>query len=283
MIKKTTNYIIKSTAKPTLLDVAFEQNNRTKPIVVFVHGFKGFKDWGHFNLVHQRLAESGFVALKFNFSHNGGTLDNPIDFPDLEAFGNNTYTKELDDLGAIIDWVSDDENPLIPQSEKDVKQIYLIGHSRGGGITILKANEDSRVKKIVTWAAVSDFEKRFPKGEELENWKKNQVTYIQNARTKQQMPLYYSFYEDFLQNKDRLNIPNAEQNLKIPHLIIHGEKDEVVNVSEAEYLHKLNPASELLIIPNTGHTFDVKHPFTANQLPQPAQLVLNKTIEFLKK
>ena len=123
MIKKTTNYIIKSTAKPTLLDVAFEQNNRTKPIVVFVHGFKGFKDWGHFNLVHQRLAESGFVALKFNFSHNGGTLDNPIDFPDLEAFGNNTYTKELDDLGAIIDWVSDDENPLIPQSEKDVKQI----------------------------------------------------------------------------------------------------------------------------------------------------------------
>ncbi len=276
------NIVLSTTEKPTLLDVSFIGNKQPKPIVIFVHGFKGFKDWGHFNYVQQQLAQNGFVAVKFNFSHNGGTLQNPIDFPDLEAFGKNTYTKELNDLGAVIDWVTDDENLYIPAGEKDINHIYLIGHSRGGGIVILKAAEDTRVKKIVTWAAISDIESRFPKGKELEEWRKNGVTYIQNARTKQQMPLYYSLYEDFEQNKQRLNIPQAEQKLTIPHLIIHGDNDESVPVAEAEFLHHQNPSATLEILHGTEHTFDVKHPFDEKQLTEPAQYVLRKTIEFLK-
>ncbi len=276
------NIVLSTTEKPTLLDVSFIRNKQPKPIVIFVHGFKGFKDWGHFNIVHQRLSDEGFVAVKFNFSHNGGTLDNPVDFPDLESFGKNTYTKELNDLGAVIDWVTDDENLYIPAGEKDINRIYLIGHSRGGGIVILKAAEDTRVKKIVTWAAISDIESRFPKGKELEEWQKNGVAYIQNARTKQQMPLYYSLYEDFEQNKQRLNIPQAEQKLAIPHLIIHGDNDEAVPVAEAEFLHRQNPSATLEILHGTGHTFDVKHPFDEKQLPEPAQYVLRKTVEFLK-
>ncbi len=276
------NIVLSTTEKPTLLDVSFIRNKQPKPIVIFVHGFKGFKDWGHFNIVHQRLSDEGFVAVKFNFSHNGGTLDNPVDFPDLESFGKNTYTKELNDLGAVIHWVTDDENLYIPAGEKDINRIYLIGHSRGGGIVILKAAEDARVKKIVTWAAISDIESRFPKGKELEEWRKNGVAYIQNARTKQQMPLYYSLYEDFEQNKQRLNIPQAEQKLTIPHLIIHGDNDEAVPVAEAEFLYRQNPSATLEILHGTGHTFDVKHPFDEKQLPEPAQYVLRKTIEFLK-
>ena len=39
-------------------------------------------------------------------------MDQPIDFPDLEAFGNNNYTKELDDLRSVIDWVENFDSPL---------------------------------------------------------------------------------------------------------------------------------------------------------------------------
>jgi len=53
----------------------------------------------------ESFANAGFFFIKFNFSHNGGTVKQPIDFPDLEAFGNNNYTKELDDLETVIDWI----------------------------------------------------------------------------------------------------------------------------------------------------------------------------------
>ena len=97
--------------------------------------------------------EGGVALIKFNFSHNGGTPEQPIDFPDLEAFGNNNYMIELDDLESVINWVSTAEEF---KDEIDINNIILIGHSRGGAIAILKASEDARIKKLVTWAAVCD-------------------------------------------------------------------------------------------------------------------------------
>src|SRR6056297_3498830 len=79
-------------------DVFLSGSGADKPLVVFAHGYKGFKDWGAWHLVGKAFAEAGFDFLKFNFSHNGGTVAEPIDFPDLHAFSRNTYTKELEDL-----------------------------------------------------------------------------------------------------------------------------------------------------------------------------------------
>ena len=91
--------------KPILTDVFYVENNQPKPVIIFCHGYKGFKDWGAWDLMAKFFAEAGFYFVKFNFSHNGGTVQQPIDFPDLEAFGNNNYTKELDDLQSVIYWV----------------------------------------------------------------------------------------------------------------------------------------------------------------------------------
>ena len=88
--------------KPILYDVYYENSVTPKPIVVFCHGYKGFQDWGAWDLVAQAFAKSGFFFLKFNFSHNGGTIEQPIDFPDLEAFSKNNYSLELDDLERVI-------------------------------------------------------------------------------------------------------------------------------------------------------------------------------------
>ena len=58
----------------------------SNPLIIFCHGYKGFKDWGAWNLMAEAFAKIGFCFIKFNFSHNGGTIEQPIDFPDLEAF-----------------------------------------------------------------------------------------------------------------------------------------------------------------------------------------------------
>ena len=154
---KNQGHIIGVHGKPIVYDICRLKNNKALPVLIIAHGFKGYKDWGHFNLISESFAKEGFAVIKFNFSHNGGTLEQPIDFPDLEAFANNNFTIELDDLGCVIDWLFYTE--LFNDQKLNKEDLSLLGHSRGGAITILKANEDERVKKIVSWAAVSSMER----------------------------------------------------------------------------------------------------------------------------
>ncbi len=267
-------------ARPMLADVRFEKNGVKKPVIVFCHGFKGFKDFGCFNLIADFFAENGFVFIKFNFSHNGTTPDYPFDFVDLEAFATNTFSIELDDLGAVLDEVAGLKNNLL-KAEADIDNIILTGHSRGGGIAILKAFEDKRVKSLITWASVNEFGK-FWSEEIMEKWKREGIRYELNGRTKQMMPMYYSLYEDLEQNYARLNIPLAVKNLEIPFLIVHGEKDETVKVESAWQIKSWNPSAKLEIIPGTNHTFDGKHPWEQETLPEKTLDLIRKSLDFLK-
>lgn len=264
--------------KPILTDVFYKETHQPKKVVVFCHGYKGFKDWGAWNVMAKAFADADFFFIKFNFSHNGGTVEQPIDFPDLEAFGNNNYTKELDDLKSVIDWIfTADEF----QNEINLNDISLIGHSRGGGIVLLKANEDSRIKKVITLAAVSDFGKRSSTTGDLEQWKKDGVKYVMNGRTKQQMPHYIQFYEDFKANEKRLHIETAVKNLQVPQLIIHGNQDTSVKIDEAKNLKNWNPTAEFEIIKNADHVFNTSHPWKKDELSNELQEVVTKSIYFI--
>ena len=280
-LKSINNIIIdRDNDLPLLFDVFFDTSISNKPVVIFSHGYKGYKDWGAWNLIAEEFVKQGFIFVKFNFSHNGGTVDNPIDFPDLEAFGNNTYSKELNDLGNIIDSLNTVE--VFNQLKVDTTKVFLIGHSRGGGISILKASQDNRIKKLCTWAAVSNFGSRFLKDEELEKWKNEGIMFVENGRTKQQMPHYFSFYEDYQGNESILNISKNLKNIDIPTLIIHGKNDKAVSFSEAEDLNNNIQKSELYAIDNTGHTFDAVHPWEETNLPKALKIVVDETISFFK-
>ncbi|MBQ4819851.1 alpha/beta fold hydrolase [Aquimarina sp. MMG016] len=279
MIASVKNIVLEGKhQKPILADLFYTKNEKQKPLVIFCHGYKGFKDWGAWDLVAESFAKAGFFFLKFNFSHNGGTVEQPIDFPDLEAFGYNNYIKELDDLESVIDWVT--SSSFEYKNQVNNSQITLIGHSRGGGIAILKASEDHRITKLISWASVSDYKNRFPKDEAFELWKKNGVYYIQNGRTKQQMPHYFQFYTSFIDNEDRLTISKAAKKIKIPHLIIHGTDDPTVNIKEAQLLHQWNPESELFLVNGADHVFGAKHPWIEQFLPNDLLYTIEKSIPF---
>ena len=265
--------------RPIVTDLLYKKNGIQKPLVIFIHGYKGYKDWGMFGNMNAVFLNEGFALLKFNFSHNGGTLEQPVDFPDLEAFGMNNYRMELDDLQTVINWIC---NATIHHSEIDINNIILIGHSRGGGIATLTSALDSRVKKLVTWAGVSTLDRTmFHEGPELEQWKKEGVFYVVNGRTQQQMPHYIQFYEDYIQNRERFNIEKAARKIEIPHLIIHGDGDLAVPFYHAKNLHRWNPKSNLINIQNSNHVFGGKQPWEESELPTDFQIVLNKTFQFL--
>ena len=267
--------------KPIALDLFFEESQGNRPVVIYAHGFNGFKDWGNFDIIAKQFAAAGFVLLKFNFSHNGTSPDQPEVFTDLEAFGNNNYSIQLKDLQLIIDWVSDPKNDY--HVAINPNQIYLMGHSMGGGIAILHAAEDSRIKKIITWASISEC--KTPWGswprDKMEEWEATGVQYYTNGRTKQELPMYYQLCEDYVQNAERLDIKKAIEKLTIPVLICHGTLDTAVDVQNAYDLKSWLPAAQLFTI-ETDHVFGRSHPWTAMELPAPMQAVVDKSIEFLK-
>ena len=272
MINNSIHIIKGSNNKDILIDVSFKETVRNKKIIVFSHGFKGFKDWGCFNLIAKIFADHNFVFIKFNFSHNGTTVSNPQEFVDLTAFGNNNFSKELNDLSLLLDWI---EN-----SSEFSSEIYLLGHSRGGSMSILKAGEDKRVKKVISWASPSDLLNRISE-EKINQWKENKVIYVYNGRTKQDMPLYLQFHDDTINNRQRFNIQNAVTNLSIPQLIIHGDIDSTVEPQEAKLMHEWNRSSELLLIKNGDHVFGASHPFDRDDLPKHLREAVNKTIDFV--
>ena len=274
------NFPIKGKYKKSIsTDLYFNQTNKQKPLVIFCHGYKGYKDWGAFDLMSSSFLKAGFVLLKFNFSHNGCTLDQPIDFPDLDAFGNNNYSKELDDLDSIINWICATAKF---KNEIDTDNITLIGHSRGGAIATIKAAEDSRIKKLVSWAAVCDLNRiMFHEGAELDKWKKDGVLYVLNGRTKQKMPHFIQFYFDYIKNKKRLCVENAVKKMMIPHLIIHGDNDLSVPFLHAQNLHHWNLSSKLIVVPESNHVFGASQPWTETKLPIDFRFVVEKTITFI--
>ena len=280
MIKKLYNIIIDGSAgKPILIDVTFKANTQAKQVVVFCHGFKGFKDWGPFNKIATHFAGKDIVFVKFNFSFNGTTTNDPVNFGDLKAFGNNNFCKELDDLSLVLDWI---ENFQELKGEIDTSKISLFGHSRGGSIAMLKSAEDRRVEKVISWASPSNFLERLPKKEKLVKWKELGVAYIYNARTKQNMPMYFQFYENCIKFAERLNIQNAVSKMITPHLLVHGSEDPTVLLSEAVSIKNWNKNTHLHIIDGSDHVFGGFHPYNLEEFPKYLQEAIDVTIKFLK-
>ena len=278
-INKTSIRIDNSHGDALYTDFYNIESETKLPLVVFCHGFKGFKDWGSFPYVFERLAVAGNFITAFNFSYNGTgeTHEEMMGFARLELFAQNTFSRELDDLGSVLDYLQQNHN----EYNYDFDNLTLVGHSRGGGIAILKTAEDNRVKRLITLSSVSNFD-RYSERHKQE-WKERGFFEVMNTRTKQRMRLNYSLLEDLEKNNDRLNIEKAAEKINIPWLIIHGTEDLAVDYSNAENLFNTGSPDkrELVLLDNTGHTFGAAHPF--EETTPALENVLTLIIDFLKK
>jgi uncharacterized protein len=224
-------------------------------VVILVHGFKGFKDWGAFPYTANFFAENGFFVITFNFSHNG-IGSNPVEFTEFEKFAKNTFSREIFELNELINAV---RNNYFECSAEP--SIFLIGHSRGGGISLLTAAKRDDLSGLALWASVATFD-RYSERQKIE-WRKKGSFDVMNMRTKQVFKLSVSLLDDLEKNADTLSIERAVKNLDIPLFIAHGDQDLAVPIKEAEEVYNWSKKSntEYLKIIGTGHTFDIVHPF----------------------
>ena len=266
--------------KSVTLDIQVKKDGRPKPVLIFIHGFKGFKDWGQWSLMGREIASNGYFFLRMNFSFNGTTPDEPSEFADLEAFGQNNFEKELDDVDLVLDWLfALDDGTIIP--EADLTQIFLIGHSRGGPIAVIKAQEDKRIKGVITLASVHKLDYAWNDPALLDKWSSEGVYFILNGRTGQQMPLYFQLYENWKRHGKDYDNERAVKNLNKPYLILHGSDDPAVPFHSAELIHSWNPRSKLRIIEGADHVFGGKHPYVSNELPLHTNEIIRHILDFL--
>jgi pimeloyl-ACP methyl ester carboxylesterase len=251
----------------------FEEKLYFGKTLLFVHGFKGFKDWGFVPYLGEYFANQGFFVITFNFSHNG-IGENKTEFTELDKFAANTYSREVKELNEIISAFRNDFFEV-----KGNAEIGVIGHSRGGAIALLTCSKRKEINAVATWASVSSLD-RYSERQKKE-WRRKGYFEVLNTRTNQMMRLNVSLLDDIDKNGEtELNIHNAVNTLNRPLLIAHGVQDMAVPISEAEQLYEWSDKSktELYKIYSTGHTFDIVHPF--NGTSEKFEKLLEKTTHF---
>ncbi len=256
--------------------------SREFPVILFLHGFKGFKDWGPFPDACQDLARSGFGVLAMNFSLNG-IGDNKTELDRLDLFERETLSQDLDDIGTIIHALQKGDIHD-SHSHLNTDMIGIVGHSRGGHTAVVAAAEFESIQCLVTWSAVGNYIQRWAK-EKIEDWKSKGFIEVENTRTGQVMKVGLAVYEDAVSNADQLMAMKRVSDVRIPSLFIHAREDETVPYTDSEELHIECAAKdkELRLIANTGHTFGAAHPFEEMDFPAPFSEVLEWTIGWFRE
>lgn len=221
---------------------------KPRALVVVVHGFKGFKDWGFFPWTAQRLMQHRLAVCRFNMSRSG-IGDDPESFDRLDLFEHDTYSTQLRDLDVVVRHAQR-EFPGLPT--------FVFGHSRGGGIAILGAQDVPNLHGVVAWSPIS----RVDRWDDAvkRDWRKRGVLEVENARTKQVMRMAPVMLDDYEANAERLDILTAASRLTVPLLVVHGGRDESVAVDEGRAIAARAPLGSLAVLGRASHTFNAIHP-----------------------
>lgn len=250
------NFEWKWGAERVLRGTFFPAQVESKGTVIICHGYKGFKDWGFFPYLGERLAGE-FDVVSFNFTHNGIGED-LMNFTELDKFARNTYTEELADLTELLVAIRAGEIPELVVSNRP---LFLLGHSRGAGACLIYAmDHPGAVDGVVSWNGITRVD--LYSAEEKAEMRQSGRAYVLNGRTKQRMPLDVVLLEDLERNQERFDIlQRAATELKTPVVLIQGEKDGAyLRAGSAELLARC-PDVVRYEIAGGNHTFQAVHPY----------------------
>ena len=250
-------------------DLELPTGGMARPVAVLVHGFKGFMDWGFFPHLSRRLAAAGFVAVSMNTS-GSGVGDDPLVMDDDEAFFNDSYSRQLEDMARVREFARG-----LPGV--DPGREVLMGHSRGGGMAVISASEQAPAA-LVTWAAIGDAD-RFDDRMKA-RWRAEGFLEVPNARTGQVHRMGLAGLEDFERNSERFDIRAAAARLEAPFLAVHGLEDATVAYDAAVELSERAPRGEALLIEGADHGFGATHPLGAPGAIQTLEVAVDSTVTF---
>jgi pimeloyl-ACP methyl ester carboxylesterase len=195
------------------------------PIVVIGHGVTGHKDRPFLVALAEGLARAGIAALRVSFSGNG----------DSEGrFADSTLSKEVDDLGAVLD--------ALPG-----RPIAYAGHSMGGAVGLLRTRRDPRIRMLVSLAAIvhtkAFAERAF-----------GALTPGDLMLGKPGCVLTQAYLDD-LRATD--SVIDEAARIHVPWLFVHGTRDELVPITDTlEAFARACAPKQLVVLDDADHVFE---------------------------
>lgn len=215
------------------------------PGVLYLHGLAGTYREGHNRFFLEYLAEKGYIGVGFDFTHEA------LSQSDGEIKGL-TLSGEKNDAYSVLDFIMK-EFPI----EKD--KIGLVGHSMGGVVACMVAvDRPTDIKSVGLISTVWDPKHETFKhiGTTRDEWRdKGKVPFPKDWEIDDK-ELGFTFYESLLAYEPRQIVPLIKQ----PTVVIHGELDAIVDVSDAyKYFNTLKGEKEQVLIKDGGHTYENPH------------------------
>jgi len=198
-------------------------------LVVIGHGVTGNKDRPFVVALAEALAREGISAVRISFAGNGASEG---------KFTDCTISKEVDDLGAVLDTLAG-------------RKICYIGHSMGGAVGVLRAARDPRIQALVSLAGMVHT-KAFA-AREFGAVKPGEGFMWDDA----DCPLSQSYMDDL----GRIDSVTGEApKIKAPWLLVHGTEDDVVPAQDSrDIFARANEPKELIELPGANHVFSNEH------------------------
>ncbi|MBA7673625.1 hypothetical protein ES703_81828 [subsurface metagenome] len=185
---------------------------------------------GGYRLLAERICRQGFAVFIFNFRGTGDSGGN------IDILG---WTR---DLKAVVDY-------LCTSPEVDRTRLSLLGFSGGVAVSIYVAAPDRRVSSVAACACPAEFT-FFTKGDEPQSL----IDHFRSIGAIRDKDFPHSAEEWF--NGFRLVSPikHVAGIAPRPLLLVHGSKDELVDVSHAHRLYdKAGEPKQLVIVNGAGH------------------------------
>lgn len=226
------------------------------PVVIAVHGFKGFRKWGFWPAMARAFTAAGMAFVGFDMSHNG-VGEGGLEFDQEALFEANTWAREEHDLSVVVDAVAGAE---IPRAHRiDTSTIALLGHSRGGGLVIVHAADDRRIGAVAALAPVATI-LRHSRGDLVRGIEVGHIP-ILNTRTGQVLRLGADAIREILARDDLHDIPrHYAARLSVPLLVVHGEDDPAVPADMGRRLAEAAPQGTFVPVAACDHVLNCRHP-----------------------
>ena len=236
-----------------LLSIPDDSTRVKFPVVIVNHGYippSKYSTENSYKLVSGYFASNGFLVLKPDYRGHDKSEGN--------------YDSVLTRLSYPVDVL----NLLVSISsikEADADNIFVYGHSMGGGITLTLLEVSDKIKAATLWAAVSN------------GYPENTLYFTRKRSTDEGAELFSRIKEVF-EEKDfpKLSPNKYLQYIKAPVLIQHGMQDESVpyqwSLDLVEKFKEFGINYKFYSYENEDHNFSKKYFYT----------VLQRDVDFFK-